>query len=40
MTAVRYIHVLQAGRVVQQGSFEELAAQEGLFSQLMQRQMA
>lgn len=34
------IYVLQAGRVVQQGSFEELASQEGLFAQLMQRQMA
>lgn len=34
------IYVLQAGRVVQQGSFEELASQEGLFVQLMQRQMA
>jgi ATP-binding cassette subfamily C protein len=33
------IYVLQAGRVVQQGSFEELASQEGLFAQLMQRQM-
>jgi ATP-binding cassette subfamily C protein len=34
------IYVLQAGRIVQQGSFEELASQEGLFAQLMQRQMA
>ena len=34
------IYVLQAGRVVQQGSFAELAAQEGLFAQLMARQMA
>jgi ATP-binding cassette subfamily C protein len=34
------IYVLQAGRVVQQGSFEELASQEGLFAQLIQRQMA
>ncbi|MBR8838069.1 MAG: NHLP bacteriocin export ABC transporter permease/ATPase subunit [Stigonema ocellatum SAG 48.90 = DSM 106950] len=34
------IYVLQAGRVVQQGSFEELASQEGLFAQLMARQMA
>lgn len=33
------IYVLQAGRVVQQGSFEELAFQEGLFAQLMARQM-
>jgi ATP-binding cassette subfamily C protein len=34
------IYVLQAGRVVQEGSFEELASQEGLFAQLMARQMA
>jgi NHLM bacteriocin system ABC transporter ATP-binding protein len=34
------IYVLQAGRILQQGSFEELASQEGLFAQLMQRQMA
>jgi len=34
------IYVLQAGRVVQQGSFDELASQEGLFAQLMARQMA
>jgi ATP-binding cassette subfamily C protein len=34
------IYVLHAGRVVQQGSFEELASQEGLFAQLMARQMA
>jgi ATP-binding cassette subfamily C protein len=34
------IYVLQAGRVVQQGSFEDLASQEGLFAQLMARQMA
>jgi NHLM bacteriocin system ABC transporter ATP-binding protein len=33
------IYVLQAGRIVQQGTFEELAAQEGLFAQLMARQM-
>lgn len=32
------IYVLEAGRVVQQGSFEQLA-QEGLFARLMQRQM-
>lgn len=32
------IYVLQKGRIVQQGSFEELA-QEGLFAQLMARQM-
>lgn len=34
------IYVLQAGRVVQQGSFEALASQEGLFARLMARQMA
>lgn len=34
------IYVLQAGRVVQQGTFQELAAVEGLFAQLMARQMA
>jgi ATP-binding cassette subfamily C protein len=34
------IYVLQAGRVVQQGSFEDLASVSGLFAQLMQRQMA
>ncbi|MFS0519410.1 NHLP bacteriocin export ABC transporter permease/ATPase subunit [Nostoc sp. UIC 10607] len=34
------IYVLQAGRVVQQGNFQELAAVEGLFAQLMARQMA
>jgi ATP-binding cassette subfamily C protein len=33
------IYVLEAGRLVQQGSFEELAAQPGLFSQLIKRQM-
>ncbi|MFN6487490.1 MULTISPECIES: NHLP bacteriocin export ABC transporter permease/ATPase subunit [unclassified Nostoc] len=33
------IYVLQGGRVVQQGTFEELAAVEGLFAQLMARQM-
>ncbi|BAZ10616.1 ABC transporter-related protein [Calothrix sp. NIES-4071] len=33
------IYVLQAGRVVQQGNFEELASVEGLFAQLMARQM-
>jgi NHLM bacteriocin system ABC transporter ATP-binding protein len=33
------IYVLQAGRVVQQGSFEQLTLQEGLFAKLMARQM-
>ncbi|KYC42257.1 cation tolerance protein CutA [Scytonema hofmannii PCC 7110] len=32
------IYVLQNGRIVQQGSFERLAKQEGLFAQLMMRQ--
>ncbi|MGB3613099.1 MAG: NHLP bacteriocin export ABC transporter permease/ATPase subunit [Elainellaceae cyanobacterium] len=34
------IYVLEAGRVVQQGSFEALVAQEGLFAQLIKRQIA
>ena len=34
------IYVLQAGRIVQQGSFEDLASVQGLFAQLMARQMA
>ena len=34
------IYVLEAGRVVQQGSFEELAAQPGLFAKLIKRQIA
>ncbi|MBW4456044.1 MAG: ATP-binding cassette domain-containing protein, partial [Nostoc indistinguendum CM1-VF10] len=34
------IYVLRAGRVVQQGTFQELAAVEGLFAQLMARQIA
>jgi NHLM bacteriocin system ABC transporter ATP-binding protein len=32
------IYVLQAGRIVQQGSFRDLAGQDGLFSHLMARQ--
>jgi NHLM bacteriocin system ABC transporter ATP-binding protein len=32
------IYVLQNGRLVQQGNFEQLAHKEGLFSQLIQRQ--
>lgn len=32
------IYVFQSGRIVQQGSFEQLAKQEGLFAQLMTRQ--
>ncbi|MEL7494725.1 MAG: NHLP bacteriocin export ABC transporter permease/ATPase subunit [Cyanobacteria bacterium J06554_11] len=34
------IYVIKAGRVVQQGSFAELAAQAGVFKQLIKRQMA
>ncbi|MGF1538679.1 MAG: NHLP bacteriocin export ABC transporter permease/ATPase subunit [Elainellaceae cyanobacterium] len=33
------IYVLKAGRVVEQGSFDELAAQGGVFTQLIKRQM-
>ncbi len=33
------IYVLQNGQIAQTGRFEELAAQEGLFAQLMSRQM-
>lgn len=34
------IYVIKAGRVVQSGSFDELAAQTGVFQQLIKRQMA
>ncbi|MEM1088729.1 MAG: hypothetical protein AAGH90_13480, partial [Pseudomonadota bacterium] len=34
------IYVVEAGRLVQQGSFDELAAEGGLFGQLIKRQMA
>jgi len=34
------IYVLQRGRIVQQGRYEELIAQEGLFAQLASRQLA
>ena len=34
------IYVIEAGRVVQQGTFDELATQPGLFAQLIKRQMA
>jgi ATP-binding cassette subfamily C protein len=34
------IYVLESGRVVQQGSFAELADQPGLFTQLIKRQLA
>jgi ABC-type bacteriocin/lantibiotic exporter with double-glycine peptidase domain len=33
------IYVIEAGRVVQQGFFDELMRQDGLFLRLMQRQM-
>jgi ABC-type multidrug transport system fused ATPase/permease subunit len=32
--------VIRAGRVVQEGTYAELARQPGLFAQLMQRQSA
>ena len=34
------IYVLSAGRIVQQGGFDELFEQEGLFREMMRRQMA
>ncbi len=34
------IYVIEAGRVVQQGSYDELVTQEGLFARLVQRQSA
>lgn len=34
------IYVLQGGRVVQQGSFDDLMAQEGVFRDMALRQMA
>ncbi|HSA94160.1 MAG TPA: NHLP bacteriocin export ABC transporter permease/ATPase subunit [Terriglobales bacterium] len=34
------IYVIQGGRVLQKGTFNELASQPGLFAQLMARQMA
>jgi ABC-type bacteriocin/lantibiotic exporter with double-glycine peptidase domain len=34
------IYVIQAGRVVQVGTYSELARQPGLFAQLMRRQSA
>jgi NHLM bacteriocin system ABC transporter ATP-binding protein len=34
------IYVLEAGRVVQQGRYDELAGQPGLFADLIQRQLA
>jgi ABC-type bacteriocin/lantibiotic exporter with double-glycine peptidase domain len=32
------IYVLEAGQMIEQGSFAELAKQDGLFSQMIQRQ--
>ena len=34
------IYVLAGGRIEQEGGFEELAGQEGLFARLMARQLA
>jgi len=34
------IYVIQAGQVVQQGTFDDLAQQPGLFAQLIARQMS
>ena len=34
------IYVIKSGQVVEQGSFDELATQNGVFSQLIKRQMA
>jgi ATP-binding cassette subfamily C protein len=39
MTADR-IYVMDAGRIVQAGTYEELANQPGLFATLIQRQLA
>lgn len=41
LSTIRYadrIYAIEAGRVVQQGTFEELAAQDGLFAKLMTKQ--
>jgi len=43
LSTIRHAHriyVLQAGRIVQQGCFEDLASQEGLFARLIARQIA
>ena len=34
------IHVIESGRIIEAGSFDELARQQGLFSRLIARQMA
>ena len=34
------IHVMQAGRIVQQGGYQELIGREGLFAELVKRQVA
>ena len=34
------IYVVESGRIVQEGSFDELSRQEGLFARLMARQLA
>jgi NHLM bacteriocin system ABC transporter ATP-binding protein len=42
LSTIRHAHriyVIEGGRIVQQGTFEELAAVEGVFAQLMVRQM-
>ena len=42
-STIRYadrIYVLDAGKIVQQGSFDKLSKEEGLFQDLMRRQMA
>jgi ABC-type multidrug transport system fused ATPase/permease subunit len=33
------VYVVESGRIVQEGGFEELAGQPGLFARLMARQM-
>ena len=38
--AVDRIYVLDAGRVVQQGTFDDLVAVEGVFHQLVSRQLS
>ncbi len=41
LSTIRYvdrIYVLENGKLVQQGNFEQMTNQAGLFSQLIQRQ--